>query len=128
MAGKIGLVTVHPTLLQGVAALNCARGIIGGATPGQAFDTEFYGFYIDLHAGAGAILTVGGGFHDSSGTIQPMVLNGQIATDTPFWFKEPILNEFGPLTFQPSVAGVIWVFTREYDGPESPVAGGYALR
>jgi hypothetical protein len=121
MAGQIGLVPVHATLLQGVAALNCANGIIGGAAAGQAKDTEFYGYLIGLHAGAGATLTVGGALHDSAGTIQPMVLNGQITLDVPFWFPEPILNEFGPFSFQPSVAGLIWVFTRCYSGPEGPL-------
>lgn len=128
MAGKIGLVTVHATLLQGTVALNCANGVIGGATAGKAFDTELYGFLIGLHAVTAATLTVGGGLVDSSATIQPLVFNGQITADVPFWFPEPILNEFGGFTFTPSVAGIIWVFTRQYSGPEAPLPGGFEIR
>jgi hypothetical protein len=127
MAGKIGLVTVHATLLQGVAALNCANGVIGGAIAGVPFDTELYGFLINLTAVTATTLTVTG-LHDSSGTLQPLVFNGQITTDTAFWFPEPILNEFAAFTFQPSAAGKVWVFTRQYSGPEAPTAGGFEIR
>lgn len=106
---------VHATLLQGVAALNCSKGIIGGVA-GAAKDTEFFGCYIDLNAGAGATLTITGLF-DSAGAAAPMVLNGQVATDGMIAFPWPILNELAAFTFTPSVAGKIWVFTRAYVGP-----------
>jgi hypothetical protein len=127
MAGKIGLVTVHATCLLGTAALQCANGIIGGAVAGRAFDTEWYGYLINLQAVTAATLVVGGALHNSSGAVNSMVLNGQVTVDVPFFFPEPILNEFGPFTFTPSVSGVIWVFTRQYSGPEAPNAGGYEI-
>jgi hypothetical protein len=127
MAGETALVPVHATLLQGVAALNCANGVIGGAVAGVAFDTEWFGYIISLTAVTATTLTVTG-LHDSAASLQPMVLNGQITVDVAFWFPEPILNEFGPFTFQPSAAAKVWVFTRAYFGPQSPAAGGYALR
>src|SRR5271170_3770612 len=118
MSGYLDLTTTHLTLLQGTAALNCSAGVIGGASVGQTKDTVLYGFIIGLHAATAATLTVSGAFHDSSNTVQPVTFNGQIALDTPFWFPQPILNEFGPMTFTPSVAGIIMVFTRAYVGPE----------
>jgi hypothetical protein len=127
VAGVVDLRSVHATLLQGTSALQCNSGTIGG-TAGVAKDTLFYGYIIGLHAGTAATLTVGGALHDSSAAIQPMVLNGQITLDVPFWFPEPILNEFGPFTFTPSVAGIIWVFTTDYYGPEAPIAGNFAYR
>jgi hypothetical protein len=118
MSGEIDLSPVHATLLQGTAALNCLAGVIGGTSGGQAKDTVWYGYIIGKNATA-ATLTVTG-LHDSSATLQSMVLNGSTTADVPFWFPEPILNEFAALTFQPSAAGLIWVFTRAYIGPESP--------
>ena len=113
MQGFISLAYAHATLLQGTAALNCKAGAIGGAIPGVANDTLFLGFYIDLTATAGTTLTVTG-FADSSGAQQPMVLNGQITTDTPFIFAYPLLNELAPFTLQPSTAAKVWVFTAAY--------------
>lgn len=106
---------VHATLLQGTAALNCKSGVIGGGA-GIARDTEWLGAYIDLRAGAGATLTVTG-FSDNTGAAASMILNGQITVDLNNFFPWPLLNEFAAYTFQPSVAGVIWVFTRSYTGP-----------
>jgi hypothetical protein len=112
MQGFISLAYAHATLLQGTSALNCKSGVIGGSA-GVAQDTLFLGFYIDLTAVAGTTLTVTG-MADSSGAQQPMVLNGQITTDTPFIFAYPILNELAPFTFQPSTAAKVWVFTAAY--------------
>ena len=105
-----GLDWAHATLLLGTAALNCKAGVIGGAA-GVAGDTEFLGCYIDLN-GTAATLTIGGGFENSSGGAAPMVIDGQIASDVPLILPWPLLNEFGPFTFTPSISGVIWVFTR----------------
>lgn len=106
---------VHATLLQGVAALNCKAGVIGGAA-GVAKDTLLFGVYIDLNAVTGATLTITG-LTDSANAQQPWVLNGQVSTDGLIAFPWPILNEFAAFTFTPSVAGKIWVFTRAYVGP-----------
>lgn len=106
---------VHATLLQGVAALNCAKGIIGGATPGAPRDTEFFGCVIAKNA-APATLTVTG-LNDSGGAAQSWVINGSTTADTPILLPWPLLNEFAAFTFQPSVAGAIWVYTRAYVGP-----------
>lgn len=105
----------HSTLLQGTAALNCKSGVIGGAA-GAARDTLFLGFYIDLTATTATTLTVTG-LVDNTGAQQPMVLNGQITLDAPFFFVFPLLNEFAAFTFQPSAAAKVWVFTRAYTGP-----------
>jgi hypothetical protein len=117
MAGVVDLSPVHATLLQGTSALNCASGIIGGAAAGIAKDTVLFGYIIGKNATA-ATLTITG-LHDSGATLQPMLLNGSTTADVPFWFPEPILNEFAGFTFQPSVAGLVWVFTRAYVGPEA---------
>jgi hypothetical protein len=114
MPGKFGLDYVHATLLQGVAALNCKAGVIGGAA-GAARDTEFYGVFISKNAGP-AVLAITG-LADSAGAQQSMVINGSTAQDTFFEFPAPIVNELAPFTFQPSVAGAIWVLTRAYTGP-----------
>jgi hypothetical protein len=108
---------VHATRLTGTAAVLCNRGVVGVAG-GVARDTEFLGCYIDLQAGAGAILTVTG-LGDSSAppVAASMVINGQITVDEDFFFPWPLLNEFAAYTFQASVSGVIWVFTRAYTGP-----------
>lgn len=105
---------VHATLLQGTSPLTFTKGVVGGS--GAARDTEFFGAYIDLHAATGATLTIGG-FSDSAGAAASMVWNGQVTLDAPILLPWPLLNEFGPLIFTPSVAGVIWVFTRAYVGP-----------
>lgn len=105
----------HATLLQGTSALNCASGVIGGSA-GVARDTLFLGFYIDLTAVTATTLTVTG-LRDSSGAAQPMVLNGQITLDCPFFFAFPLLNEYAAFTFQPSAAAKVWVFTKAYAGP-----------
>jgi hypothetical protein len=115
MPGVLALDYCHATLLQGTAALNCKSGVIGGSA-GVAKDTLFLGFYIDLTATTATTLTVTG-LVDSSNAQQPMVLNGQITLDVPFFFPYPILNEFAAFTFQPSAAGKVWVFTRNYVGP-----------
>lgn len=105
---------LHGTLLQGTAALNCKGGVIGGGA-GVAKDTELLGIYIGLHAVTAATLTITG-LVDSSATQQPWVLNGQISLDTWIPFPYPVLNEFAAYTFTPSVAGIIWVFTRAFQG------------
>lgn len=108
---------VHATRLAGTAAINCKAGVCGAPGPaGLARDTEFLGCYIDLTAVAGAVLTVGG-FGDNTGAAAPWLINGQISLDQNFFFPWPLLNEFGPLIFTPSVANAIWVFTRAYTGP-----------
>lgn len=108
---------VHATRLTGTAAVNCKAGVVGGGV-GVARDTEFLGCYIDLQAGAGAILTVTGlGDSSSPPVAANLVINGQITVDQDFFFPWPLLNEFAAYTFQASVTGVIWVFTRAYTGP-----------
>lgn len=105
---------VHATLLQGIAALNCKAGIIGGAA-GGARDTEFFGAFLSKNAGP-AILTITG-LGDNAGAAQSWVINGSTTADTPLLLPWPLLNELGAFTFQPSVAGAIWVYTRAYVGP-----------
>jgi hypothetical protein len=105
---------VHATLLQGTAALNCAAGIIGGAA-GKARDTELIGIDIAKNATA-AVLTIAG-LADSSGAAASWMINGLTSADMEVLVPYPLLNEFGAFTFTPSVAGVIWVFTRPYIGP-----------
>lgn len=105
---------VHATLLQGTAALNCKAGIIGGAA-GAARDTEFFGCFISKNAGP-ATLTITG-LNDNTGAAQSWVINGSTTVDTPLNLPWPLLNEFSAFTFQPSVAGAIWVYTRAYVGP-----------
>lgn len=105
---------LHATLLQGTAALNCKGGVIGGLAGGVK-DTELVGIYIGLNAVTAATLTVTG-MTDSAAAQQPWVFNGQIATDTLIALPYPILNEFAAFTFQPSVAGKIWVLTRAFQG------------
>jgi hypothetical protein len=114
MPGKFGLEYIHATLLQGIVALNCKAGVIGGAV-GVARDTEFYGAFLTKNAGP-AILTITG-LNDNTGAAQSWVLNGSATVDTPIILPWPILNEFAGFTFQPSVAGAIWVYTRAYTGP-----------
>src|SRR5271168_3386330 len=97
MSGSLDLSAVHSTLLQGTSALNCIAGVIGG-NAGAVKDTLFYGYAIQKN-GTAVTLTVGGAFHDSSGTVQPITFNGQTAQDVKFWFPQPVLNEFGPMTF-----------------------------
>ena len=74
----------------------------------MARDTELLGAYIDLRAGAGVTLTVGG-IGDSTGAAANWAINGQITVDTPVILPWPLLNEFGPLVLTPSAAGVILV-------------------
>lgn len=114
MPGFVSLDYAHATLLQGTSAIAFAKGLVG--TGGVARDTELLGVYIDLHAGAGATLTVGG-INDSNGSAANWVINGQITVDTLVILPWPHLNEFGPLVLTPSVAGVIVVWTRAYVGP-----------
>jgi hypothetical protein len=113
MPGFQSLDYAHATLLQGTSAINFNKGVVGAG--GAARDTELLGVYIDLHAGAGATLTVGG-INDSNGVAASWVINGQITADTPVILPWPLLNEFGPLVLTPSVAGVILVWTRAYVG------------
>jgi hypothetical protein len=108
---------VHATRLTGTGVVTCNAGVVGLAG-GKARDTEFLGCYIDLQAGAGAVLTVTGlGDSSSPPVAASMVINGQITVDQDFFFPWPLLNEFAAYTFQASVTGVIWVFTRAYTGP-----------
>ncbi len=105
---------LHGTLLQGTAALNCKGGVIGGAA-GALKDTELLGIYIGQHAATAATLTITG-LTDSANAQQPWVLNGSTAQDVWIPLPYPVLNEFAAYTFQPSVAGLIWVFTRAFQG------------
>lgn len=114
MPGFISADCVHATLLQGVAALNCKAGIIGGAA-GIVRDTEFFGAFLAKNAGP-AVLTITG-LNDSGGVAQSWVINGSTTQDTSLLLPWPLLNEFAAFTFQPSVAGAIWVYTRAYVGP-----------
>ena len=117
MAGYTSVDPCTPTLLQGVAALQCNAGIIGGAA-GQAYDTVLYGVYIQFAAGP-PVLTIGGLF-DNTGVAQPMTISGNTTADY-FWMPPaPIINNKAAFVFTPSVAGKIWVFTRAYVGPERP--------
>lgn len=115
-----GYTSVDPctgTLLQGVAALQCAAGIIGGAA-GAAYDTLLYGVYIQFAAGP-PTLTIAG-MQDNAGAPQNLLISGSVTLDY-FWMPPaPILNNKGAFVFTPSVAGKIWVFTRAYVGPERP--------
>ncbi len=114
MAGFTSIDNVHGTLLQGTTLLNCAKGVIGGAA-GAARDTSLFGVYIQFSAGP-PVLTIGG-LLDNTGAPQNMVITGNTTSDY-FWMPPaPILNENAALTFTPSVAGKIWVFTRAYVGP-----------
>lgn len=103
----------HATLLQGTAALNCKGGIIGGAA-GAAKDTEIVGVYIKANATA-VTLTITG-LEDSTGAQQPFILTGSTTVDTWVSFPAPLLNELAAFTFQPSVAALVWVFTRAFQG------------
>lgn len=104
----------HATLLQGTAALNCKGGVIGGSA-GAKNDTLLLGYTI-LKNAAAVTLTIGGGIADSAGVGQNIVLTGSTSQDTEFWFNNPILNEAGAFTFQPSAAAAVVVYTRPYSG------------
>ena len=117
MAGFTSTDPCTGTLLQGVAALQCAAGIIG-VTPGQPYDTVLYGVYIQFAAGPPNLLI--GGMLDSAGAAQNLLVSGSATLDY-FWMPPaPIINNKGAFVFTPSVAGKIWVFTRAYVGPERP--------
>lgn len=114
-----GYVTSNPTtwrLLKGTAALKCLGGIIGGAVAGAANDTLLMGVFIQKNAGPG-VLTVAG-FLDTSGNAGNLVIQGSTTLDVAWFPPAPILNEFGALSFTPSVDGVIWVATRCFTGGE----------
>lgn len=126
MPGYVSLDPSKGVRLAGTSILQCNKGIVGAATAGAAYDTALMGVYIQLNATA-ATLTIGG-MSDSSGAAQNMLLTGSTTVDY-FWFpSEPVVNYFAAFTFTPSITNVIWVFTRAYIGPESPIAGGTAYR
>lgn len=115
MAGYTSTDPCRGVLLQGVAALQCKAGIIGGGV-GAVCDTLLYGVYIQFAAGP-PTLTIGG-MSDSAGAAQPLLVSGSVTLDY-FWMPPaPILNNFAAFVFTPSVAAKIWVFTRAYVGPE----------
>jgi hypothetical protein len=115
-----GFTSVDPctgVLLAGTALLNCKEGVIG-ATVGAAYDTLLFGVYIQFAAGP-PTLTIGG-MADNTGTAQNLLISGSTTLDY-FWMPpSPILNNFAAFTFTPSVTLKIWVFTRDYRGPERP--------
>jgi len=116
MPGQFGLDFSHVTTLQGTSALQCAAGIVGNpGSAGKARDTQLLGLLIRLNATA-ATLTIGG-FGDNTGAAANVLFNGQTTLDVLWHFPNPLLNEFGPMVFTPSVAGIITVFTRPYIGP-----------
>lgn len=121
MAGFTSTDPMNSTSLAGTSLLNCKGGIIG-ATAGVSFDTLLFGVYIQF-AATPAVLTIGG-MSDSSGAATNMIVTGQATVDY-FWVPPaPILNRFGAFTFTPSAAHLIWVFTRNYYGPEQPGLSG----
>lgn len=98
--------------------MNCQAGVVGAAAAGQAFDSVLHGVYIQLN-GVAVTLSVGG-FLDSNGAAQPLLISG-LTTQDYFWTPpNPLLNRGGALTFTPSVAAKVWVLTRAYIGPERP--------
>lgn len=118
MAGYTSTDPVQPVLLQGTSLINCAAGVVGSAGAGVAFDSVLHGIYIVLNATA-ATVTVGG-FLDSNGAAQSLLISGQTTTDY-FWTPpNPLLNRGGALNFTPSIAAKVWVLTRAYIGPERP--------
>lgn len=118
-----GFVSVDPARgqqLAGIGVIQCVKGILtAAAIAGAKCDTLLMGVYIPLTAVAGATLTITG-MLDNTGAAQPLLISGQVSTDTVWTPPEPILNYDGPFTFQASVAAKIWVFLRAYMGPESP--------
>lgn len=117
MAGYTSSDPCHGVRLAGTALLNCKGGIIG-ATAGAACDTVLFGVYIELAATA-ATLTIGG-MLDNTGAAAPLLISGETTVDY-FWMPpSPILNNAAAFTFTPSIANLIWVFTRAYSGPEAP--------
>lgn len=116
MPGFVSGDYVHATLLTGTSVLQCAKGVIGGSA-GLARDTEFFGCYIDLQAVTAATLTITGLGNSAAPPIAATwVIDGQITLDEPLFLPWPLLNEFGPYTFQASVSNVVWVYTRAYVG------------
>lgn len=117
MAGFTSIDSCSGVLLAGTSALQCKEGIIGG-TAGAAYDTLLFGAYIQFGAGP-PTLTIAG-MADNTGTAQNMVIAGSTTLDY-FWMPPaPILNNFGAFVFTPSVTLKVWVFTRDYRGPERP--------
>lgn len=117
MAGYTSTDAVQPVLLQGTVLVNCAAGVVGSAGAGQAFDSVLHGIYIVGNATPASVSI--GGFLDSAGNPQPLVITG-LATDY-FWTPpNPLLNRAGALTFTPSLAAKVWALTRAYVGPERP--------
>jgi hypothetical protein len=118
LAGYTSVDAVQPVLLQGTSLINCAAGVVGSAAAGAAFDSVLHGVYIVLNATA-ATVTVGG-FLDSNGAAQSLLISGQTTADY-FWTPpNPLLNRAGALTFTPSIAAKVWVLVRAYIGPERP--------
>ena len=115
MPGYRGTDPVHSTLLLGTSILNCAGGIVGGATPGVPRDTLFCGAYIAKNAGPASVTVKG--FADSSGNAADLVITGSTSGDFFFDPPFPILNDLAALSFTPSVAGAVEVLTRSYTGP-----------
>lgn len=114
MPGFSSLDYAHSTILLGTAALNCAKGIVGGAA-GARVDTLLLGVLILKNAGP-ATLTITG-LQNSSGNAASLILNGSTADDRLYLPPFPLLNELAAFTFQPSVASTVVVFTRAYAGP-----------
>jgi hypothetical protein len=82
--------------------------------------------YIQFNATA-ASLTITG-MKDQAGTAQSLLVTGSTTADY-FWMPPaPILNSFAAFTFTASIANLIWVFARAYEGPEAPIGGGIAMR
>ena len=121
MAGYTSTDPMSATCLAGTSALQCKGGIIGGAA-GVAFDTVLFGVYIQLNATAASVTI--GGMSDSSGAATNMIITGETTVDY-FWVPPaPILNRFGPFVFTPSATHLVWVFTRNYYGPEQAGLSG----
>lgn len=115
MPGYVSSDPVHATVLNGTATLQCVNGIITiTAIAGKAQDTLLMGVYIPLTAVTAATLTITG-LADQTGTARSWLLSGQTAVDTNILFEGPILNDFGPFTFTPSVSNVIIVYTRAFN-------------
>lgn len=116
MPGFASLDYVHATLLTGTSPIICADGVLN-ATGGTARDTEFFGWYINLNATAVTLTVTGLGNSANPPIAATWVINGQTTVDDDGWLPWPLLNEFGPFTFQASVSNLVWVYTRAYVGP-----------
>lgn len=118
MSGYTSVDAVQPVLLQGTSLINCAGGVVGSAAAGAAFDSVLHGVYIVLNATAATVSI--GGFLDSNGAAQSLLISGQTTIDYVWTPPNPLLNRGGALTFTPSIAAKVWVMVRCYVGPERP--------